>query len=74
MRTGLERRIRELEKKLGYGNMPNAVLISAWGSDPEDVREDKLARWRAGENIAGAPDDADRESFVIMIVGVSPKR
>jgi hypothetical protein len=46
-----------------------SVWISAWGSDPPEIREDKLARWRNGEDIPGAPTDVfDRESAEVHVL------
>ena len=72
MNTALLKRLERVEQAL----KPRRpfVLISEWAHDPEAVRTDKLARWRAGEDIEGAPTDVvDRENAdVALIVCVSP--
>ena len=67
------KRLEKLEQSL-VPTQKECVLIGQWGDDPEDVREDKLARWRAGEDIEGAPANIeDRENaHVILIVGLLP--
>ena len=72
MISNLTKRLERLEQSLA----PPAELafISAWAKDPEDVREAKLVRWRAGEDVEGAPTDIkDRTNArVIMFVAVRP--
>ena len=50
------------------------VLINDWFDDSHDEIDDKLARWRNGEDVPGAPSDVvDRaEAEAMIIVGISP--
>ena len=63
-----------MERKLDPPAKQAFVAIHEWGHDSEEVRESELARWRAGENIEGAPSDIeDRENAKVwMVVFVEP--
>ena len=51
-----------------FANGREWVWISAWAGDPPEIREDKLARWRDGEDVPGAPTDViDRKSAEVRI-------
>ena len=65
----LMRRLEALERKLDTPAKQAFVAIHEWGHDSEEVRESKLARWRAGEDIEGAPSDIeDRDNAQVWMV------
>jgi hypothetical protein len=71
MKPAFMKRLVGVEKLLAPAT--HTVLITDWSRDSKEVREDKLARWRAGEDVPGAPNIADRENaHAILIVAVSP--
>jgi hypothetical protein len=67
----LMRRLAALERKLDPP-VHQPVAIIDWAHDSEDERDAKLARWRAGEYVEGAPDIEDRNAQVLVVVFVKP--
>lgn len=74
MKSPLMKRLERVERSLAPSKENWPVVILDWANDPEETGEDKLARWRAGEDIEGAPTDIeDRENAdVILIVDLLP--
>jgi len=70
MSSPFMKRLQVLERKLDPpANKQIFVVIDTWSGDSEEEHESKLARWRAGEDIEGAPTDIeDRENATIWIV------
>ncbi len=75
MKSLLMKRLERIEKSLAPSKESQLVAILKWGNDPKEVREDKLARWRAGEDIEGAPTDVvDRENADVRLVVFVPAK
>src|SRR5688572_8303919 len=74
MKAMLTRRLAAVESALGTREQ-EVVHITAWFKDSHEEVDEKLARWRRGEDVAGARSDvADRENaFVIIVQGISPE-
>jgi hypothetical protein len=73
MKPELVRRLGAVETALG--GTEEFALILGWFDDSHEAIDEKLARWRSGEDIPGAPNDiVDRTNARVMIVfGVSPE-
>ena len=69
MVSPLMRRLQALERKLDPPTNNQTVVKIVWARDPEETRAAKLARWRAGDDIEGAPSDIeDRENAIVWMI------